>query len=777
MENFIAEIQGSARFRTGSRYVHHTRLNQTGILIQFQFNDEQAYILEFTEFMIRFYRDGGIIVEAPDTITGATQADPCVITATAHGWANGDEVFINDVVGMTELNGSSYLVANITANTAELTDIDGVDIDSTGFTAYSSGGVGEKIYEVASPYHNSDLLFELKYAQNADVMYITDPHGNDVRKLTRTDHNAWTLATYTRTQDKHPSRDITGATQANPCVITAVAHGFSDGDVVAIHDIVGMVELNHQRYFINNKTANTFELQDLTGTNIDSTGFTAYVSDGTCGDPPQSVGFYEGRLIFGGSFNHPETFWLSRSPDTSGNTRFDDFTTGTDADHAAVFTLAPAASGKVDHIEWVAGANEFLVLGTFGGLSKASGGGINESITPTNISVKPMSEVGCADIMPIPQGSTILYVQRGNRALRSLEYNALDDNYVSVDRNLVADHIFEATAFCKQIAFEQGSPDIVWSIKSDGELAGVTLKSREDVSGWHRQRIGGDYTDPVTGAKTKTKVLSVANMPQTNNFSQTWMIVERKIGASGTIRRFVEYFTDTARVPSPDAFFTGVANETSDITAFENAMFTAQKAFIHVDSAISFDASVGVGSTITPAAVTGSGIEFTAGSAIFSASDIGRQIWKKDLGGGETGQAVIQGFTDSTHVDCDILVDFDSTDAIADGDWYFTVDTISNINHLAGATVVAFADGIDLGEFDVTAGGVLSGLGTQAGEVHIGFRYIGLLKSLDIEVGGIQGAAQTRQRNVEKAAIRFLGTLKANAGTHRYSLEEIPETN
>ncbi len=74
------------------------------------------------------------------TITGATAANPVVITAVAHGFANGDEIRINDVLGMTELNGNSYLVANQTANTLELNDFDGTTIDGLLFTAWTSAG-------------------------------------------------------------------------------------------------------------------------------------------------------------------------------------------------------------------------------------------------------------------------------------------------------------------------------------------------------------------------------------------------------------------------------------------------------------------------------------------------------------------------------------------------------------------------------------------------------------------------------------------------------------
>ncbi len=68
-------------------------------------------------------------------ITGATMANPVVVTATAHGKSNGDKIAIFDVSGMTELNGNIYTVANKTDDTFELSGING-----TGYTAYTSGG-------------------------------------------------------------------------------------------------------------------------------------------------------------------------------------------------------------------------------------------------------------------------------------------------------------------------------------------------------------------------------------------------------------------------------------------------------------------------------------------------------------------------------------------------------------------------------------------------------------------------------------------------------------
>jgi hypothetical protein len=74
------------------------------------------------------------------TITAATQADPVVITATGHEIKDGDAVSIADIVGMTDLNGNTYYVKVVDADSFSLHDSVGNTIDGTGFGVYSSGG-------------------------------------------------------------------------------------------------------------------------------------------------------------------------------------------------------------------------------------------------------------------------------------------------------------------------------------------------------------------------------------------------------------------------------------------------------------------------------------------------------------------------------------------------------------------------------------------------------------------------------------------------------------
>ena len=73
---------------------------------------------------------------------------------------------------------------------------------------------------------------------------------------------------------------ISGASQADPCVISCPGHEFFDGQMVKLTSIKGMIELNDRIFTVANRTVNDFELQNDNAANIDSSLFTEYDSVG-----------------------------------------------------------------------------------------------------------------------------------------------------------------------------------------------------------------------------------------------------------------------------------------------------------------------------------------------------------------------------------------------------------------------------------------------------------------------------------------------------------------
>ncbi len=92
---------------------------------------------EFTDNQLgTFTRTAGTAFDiiAPQTITAISQAASAVITIGTHTFVNGNQLFIQGVVGMTEINDTVVSVTGTAATTVT------VGLNTTSFTAYSSAG-------------------------------------------------------------------------------------------------------------------------------------------------------------------------------------------------------------------------------------------------------------------------------------------------------------------------------------------------------------------------------------------------------------------------------------------------------------------------------------------------------------------------------------------------------------------------------------------------------------------------------------------------------------
>ena len=374
------------------------------------------------------------------------------------------------------------------------------------------------------------------------------------------------------------STTITGATQANPVVITDTGHGYANGDWVYIDSIAGMTELNGKYYVVANKNTNDFELTDVDGNNIDSTGFTAYTSGGTAervyeltttyaeadlfeiqftqshdvlymvhpsykpqkvtrtghtawtignyaptadvftstDNYPRAITIYEQRLIFGGTNTNPQTIYSTISGD------YENMTVGTAAADAWTYTIG---SNQVNVIQWLAPGRRLLVGTTSKGFTFS--GGDNEGITPTNVRVVPEDAPGALTLSPAIVRNKAIYAQRSGKKIREMGYDFQSDGYGASDMNILADHIFSDSPVV-DMDYQEEPDSVIWFARADGVMAGLTYKKEEDIVAWHRHTTEGSFE-------------SVASIP-TATEDQTWLVVNRTI--NGATRRYVEYFGD-----------------------------------------------------------------------------------------------------------------------------------------------------------------------------------------------------------------------------------------
>ena len=452
LTNMVVQPHGGVTRRPGTEYLGAVKDSATKTrLIPFQFKTSDTYILEFGDQYMRVFRNGLQVLEgSSQNITAATKADPGVITVSGHGYSNGDEIYLDNVVGMTELNGRNYLVANVTTNTFTLQDLFGNDIDTTNYTTYTSGGTVDLIYEETTPYAAADI-FDLRFAQSADVMYFAHP-SYAIRTLSRTNHNAWTFTTASINENDTPT--ITGSDNY-PSVVT----------------------------------------------------------------------FFEQRLVFAASNNNPQTLWFSKSAD------YLNFHTGTSADDALIYTIA---SNQVNSIRYLS-PTRVLTIGTSGGeyvLTTTNDG----PVTPTTTQIRKYSNYGSANTEPVQVADVTLFLQRGNRKVREFKYvgEVNTAGYQAPDLTVLAEHITEGGL--EQFAYQQEPENIVWAIRSDGTLLGLTYRREEEVVAWHKHVIGGAFSGG------QAVVESIATLPTDTGNDELYMIVKRTI--NGATMRYVEVMKD-----------------------------------------------------------------------------------------------------------------------------------------------------------------------------------------------------------------------------------------
>lgn len=97
-ENIIVLKQGGFTIRPGFRFIS-AALDPDERVLPFQFSAEQPYALALGQETLQPLTAGGVVTERELQITGATSAEPVVLEAAFHGYAVGDQVFVQGVEG------------------------------------------------------------------------------------------------------------------------------------------------------------------------------------------------------------------------------------------------------------------------------------------------------------------------------------------------------------------------------------------------------------------------------------------------------------------------------------------------------------------------------------------------------------------------------------------------------------------------------------------------------------------------------------------------------
>ena len=576
-------------------------------------------------------------------------------------------------------------------------------------------------YEISSPYLTAEI-FDIKFAQSADVMYVTHPN-HKTRKLSRTGHTSWTLTEvdfvngpYLDTNSSTTTITASAHTVGTGRTFTASANIFVSTDVgrlVRFRD--GYAEITG----FTSATVVTVEILKDTGSTSGSNDWSLGAFSSTTGHP-SCVSFFEQRLVFAATLNNPQTVYFSKSGDYEN---MDANIGGTVADDdAIIYTIA---SNQVNAIRFMA-AGRTLIIGTAGGEFTVSGGGDNDAVTPTNILIKKQSNHGAANTDAIAVANATLFLQRAKRKIRELAYNFDVDGYIAPDLTILAEHITEGGIV--EMAYQEEPLAIIWCVRNDGELIALTYQREQEVVAWHRHVFGGAFgTD-------KAVCESVAVIPTEDSEYELYMIIKRTI--NGATTRYVEYLN------------------TFDFDQTDNTSFNfldSQLNYSGATSTLNGDISNSA-NTVTVA----SGTDFTSSGKIKIGGEIITYTGKStnDLTGCTRGT---ESTTAAAHTSGDTVKQ--------------VVNSLSGLSHLEGQTVSILADGATHPDKTVSSSAV--NLDRFANSVKIGLGYTSILKTMRIDAGSQNGTSQAKTKRIYEVTARLYESVGVEIGPDLNNMERV----
>lgn len=247
------------------------------------------------------------------------------------------------------------------------------------------------------------------------------------------------------------------------------------------------------------------------------------------GDYPSTTVYHEQRRWFAGTNMKPQVLWATRTG-TEANLTSSVPTREADAMELRV------ASSQYNQIRHLVALSDLIAF-TAGGEFRVYADGA-PAITPTSVSIKPQGYAGASNVQPAVTTGSILYVQAQGSRIRELSYSWEANAYRTVDASIMAPHRFNGYTV-KDLAYARAPDSILWAVRNDGVLLGLTYVPDQQVYGWHAHDTDGAFE-------------SVCVVPETNE-DVLYVVVRRTI--NGASVRYVERLRTRVLTTQADAFF------------------------------------------------------------------------------------------------------------------------------------------------------------------------------------------------------------------------------
>jgi len=535
LENFLVQTHGGIERRPGTRFV--TEAYGTVLvaspprLVEFQYNVEQNYILEFgataltgNTGYIRFLRlEAGvptILIDTTPEISGGTEPTLKGITLDFNGnelknlqfTQSADVLYVfNGERPIYTLSRTSASADNIAANWSwsKYITVDGpyVSVNSNEdltVTASHTSGNGRTLTASSALFVATDVGRSIRIEDDSEGFPIISVHtGTEELAARVTINDAGELRTRVEVTDP-PVADESGVrvefikvtrglVELNDTVWVArnwtgtgsanssfELYNASDGALHYFEDLAPTVHENgdgecrmERVGFIGWAEITAYTSSTVVTVDIKETLPTKYpTSNFRLGAWSETTGYPRTGRFF------QDRLWSASSPQqpqTIWSTEtglFNCYRPTQLADGSVVATngmTVTLSDDQVNQINYLTGDTAGLIILTSGGewLGRASTSGA--ALTPLDMSFQKQSRYGATStVEPVRSGTSVLFVQRDLTSLRDMGFDYAQDRYVAPNITLLAEHI-ASTGFA-DVATQEGQSNRVWFPRLDSLL-------------------------------------------------------------------------------------------------------------------------------------------------------------------------------------------------------------------------------------------------------------------------------------------------------------------
>jgi hypothetical protein len=723
--NVFIKKGGGATNRAGTKYIHGAApiqepgpyddtgpfIGENTRLVPWDALDgTQAYVLEFTNNFIRFYKNGSLITV--DTVSD---------------WSSATAYVVGDIAN---LSGTNYY--------CKLANTNQTPPNSTYWHAMNGFE-----YSIPSPF-TSGLLADrgsFDYSQNSQEMKVVQGDTQPI-KITRVSDTNWKIVNW-NIDNSTPARygvptvnpptnlaaSATGSGTQHTWVVTAVTEdgqeSLMSNSVDADASGTGLTwtaatmvtgypgNIRHYNIYHRYVTGGDFYYE---GTTV-STGFYApafvlpeadtptvprtrpelNLTPGvsTPGGFPKKIGEFQQRTLIGNFYFNTQAAYASV---TGAPLCFTRKNPGLDNDSILFQVRGPIRSFlDIGALVVFAETGEWIIEGNSNG-----------SITPTATFPKQFSYYGASnDLKPLVVGADAVYVQAQGNVVRSLGFDIQSggrDGLRDSDLTAFAEHLFEGHTIVSW-AYQKNPNSTILVVRDDGVLLSCTYIKEQQILAWTKHETDGEFEQ-------------VCSIPEGSEYG-VYFIVKRNV--NGADIRYIERL------------------HTRVIDDIEDAVF--------LDCSITFDGTnTGTGTMLLSGGTNWDQDEtllLRSSEIFFSDLEVGNQIWMTGTDGIKY-RLSITAFID----DIRVSVRPDKTIPLTSGlrdtavtTWARAISVVTGIDHLEDKEVSVFADGevvsnpnkLSEGETALTVADGAITLPECHVLIHVGLPYISDIETLDVD--------------------------------------------